>query len=175
MTKKEKTESKYIGKEYWVFLPAFMFDNCYFNYKHFKIIKEFKKSFRVKMIDSYGSSCGDLISKENFGNNFFASEEKGIVWNKKIISNTLKSERKELQKYTKLHDRYRELNDTIYILTEYLKLMDDFSLDNLKKTDEKIKEYFLKRCVFKVGEKVRTPDRGMGVINHISTFLSKSD
>lgn len=166
---------KYIGKEYYFFMPQFLFGDCHFTYWHFRIVKVFKKTLKAQTIEAYGCRFDEKVPADRIENGYFATEKEGVEWNKKVIRNTIAKQKEELKKYTKLHDKYREIKDIIFILSEYFKSMDDFNLNKIRSADKRIREYFLKRCKFKKDQKVRTPDRGVGTIASVKTYLYRTN
>jgi len=165
---------KYIGKEYWFLMPEFVFGNCNFRYWHFKIVKSYKKTFKVETIEQFGATHENKVRVDRIEKGYFKTLKKGIDWNKIAIKNTIDKKKRELKTYTKLHDKYREIQDTIFILNNYLDMLNHFSLDSLKETSQIIRKYFLKRCIFNKGDRVKTPDRGIGKVSQIITYLYKT-
>lgn len=159
-----------VGKTFWKFYPEYIFGELIFNYWKFKIIKIFEKNAQVQTLEQYGVTHSGNISLERLDSYFFKSEKQGISWNKNYIKNSIEHFEKELKGYTKLNEKYQEIKDDLFLLKGYLKILDNFSLDKVKKFDEKFESTLNKMAKYKPGERIMLIDEKnkKGIIESVS-------
>jgi len=140
-----KPEKLEIGQEKIFMQPEYIFGMLLIDYEKVKITKFYQKSAGIEKIEECGCCHGDTsISFEKLEKYYFDCMKDALKWNKRMLSGTIKVRQKELSHLKQSHPEFKDRETEIRLLQEYLKLMDNFSVENYNKITNSFHSFLTK-------------------------------
>lgn len=141
-----KPEKLQIGQEKIFMQPKYIFGMLLMDYEKVKITKFYQKSAGIEKIEEFGVTHGDTsIAFEKLEKYYFDGMKDALKWNKQMLSGTIKVRQKELSHLKQSHPEFKDKETEIKLLHEYLKLMDNFSVENYNKISDNFHSFLNKQ------------------------------
>lgn len=136
-----------VGQEKIFMQPKYIFGMLVIDYEKVKLVKFYQKSAKIERIEECACGHGDTsISFEKLKNYYFDCMKDALKWNKRLLNDTIKARKKELSHLKESHPEYKDKSKEIDLLQEYLKLMDNFSVENYNKITKRFHSFLNKQA-----------------------------
>lgn len=136
MNVNKEAEKKLLGREFHQVVLERVFGEGMLDYWHFKVVKVFEKSCRVKdIVEVSTGHCGNmpierlLEPKKNY---FYDSLQEGLDDHKKLLDDIIAKWTKDMDGYTDKHPEYKRYLFEIDLMKRYRALLDDYSVEKHK-------------------------------------------